>query len=204
MSTHAHRWYTSEGYDGGLHHCKKCGRSHQGPRPKSTDCPVSDAEHNAVAWLGPAGLYPTRLDAVQNGEQCLEPVSTDQLFSYASALVQLQIERQRPPNVEGRKTETGKLVDVLPTATVEGDQLVIRITTECLLHAVTCASQWPTNEAGEPIQINDGVMLIQEILYELQRGDEQGTNPMHRLFDEAALAALDNGSEAVDYDEVRP
>lgn len=99
-------------------------------------------------------------------------------------------------------TQTAELTDVLPTAAVEGDQLAIRITTECLLHAVTCSSQWPTDEAGEPIRISNGPLLIQEIIHELQREDEQGTNAMHRMFDEAALHALNNGSEAVDYSEV--
>lgn len=94
------------------------------------------------------------------------------------------------------------LPDVLPTVAVEGDQLVIRITTECLTHAVTCFSQWPVNEVGEPIRIINKPLLVQEIIHELQREDEQGTNPMHRMLDEAALAALNNGSEAVDYDEV--
>ncbi|MGE1083085.1 hypothetical protein ACQJ0O_12735 [Pseudomonas shirazensis] len=202
MSTHAHHWNTSEGNDGGLHHCRKCGRDHQGPRPKSTDCPVSDAEHNAVAWLGPAGLYPTRLDAVQNGEQCLEPVSADQLFSYARALVQMQVERHHQANFEGCKTEIGKLADVLPTVAVEGDQLVIRITTESLMHAVTCNSQWPVDATGEPIRIENGALMVQEIIHELQREDEQGTNQMHHLFDNAALRALENGSEAVNYGEV--
>ena len=42
----------------------------------------------------------------------------------------------------------------------------------------------------------------QETGHELEREDEQGANPMHHLFDEAALAALNNGSEAVSYDEV--
>ena len=199
MSTHAHRWYTSEGYDGGLHHCKKCGRSHQGPRPNSTDCPVSDAEHNAVAWLGPAGLYPTRLDAVQNGEHCLEPVSADQLFSYARALVQMQIERNRHANVGECKTEIGKLADTLPKAAVEGDQLVIRITTDGLMHTVTCSSQWPVDKTGEPIRITNKSMLVQEIIRELQRADDQGTNQMHHMLDKAALDALNNGSDAVDY-----
>lgn len=95
MSGHSHDWYTSEGYDGGLHHCRKCGRDHQGPRPKTDDCPVSDSEHSAVAWLGPAGLYRTRLEAVQNGEQRIEAVSADQLFAYARALVFTQIEARR-------------------------------------------------------------------------------------------------------------
>lgn len=95
MSTYQHNWYTSKGYDGGLHHCRKCSRYHHGPRPKNHDCGVSDAEHSAVAWLGPAGLYRTRLAAVQNGEQRIEPVSADQLFAYAHALVLMQIEARR-------------------------------------------------------------------------------------------------------------
>ncbi|PJY97728.1 hypothetical protein [Pseudomonas donghuensis] len=96
------------------------------------------------------------------------------------------------------------LTDVLPTVAVEGDQLVIRITTKCLLHAVTCAPDWPTDETGMPVSVNNGPLLLQEIIHELQREDEQGTNSMHRLFDEAALDALNNGSQAVDYDEVHP
>lgn len=96
------------------------------------------------------------------------------------------------------------LSDVLPTVAVEGDQLVIRITTECLLHAVTCCSQWPIDATGAPLRIENGALLVEEIIHELQREDEQGTNAMHRMLDDAALAALENGSEAVDYDEVSP
>ena len=93
-----------------------------------------------------------------------------------------------------------ELIDVLPTVAVEGDQLVIRITTECLLHAVTCAPEWPADYRGDPISIQNGTLLIQEIIHELQREDEQGTNQMHRLLDQAALDAINNGSEAVSYD----
>lgn len=100
--------------------------------------------------------------------------------------------------------QPAELSDVLPTVAIEGDQLVIRITTECLLHAVTCSSEWPTDEAGSPISITNGQLLAQEVIHELQREDEQGTNPMHRLLDEAAIAAINNGSQAVDYDEVHP
>lgn len=88
MSTHKHHWRTADPYDGGLHYCQKCDRWVQGDRPEANDCPMSDAEHRAVAWLGRAGLYRTRLDAVQNGEQRLQPVSIDQLFEYAHCHVQ--------------------------------------------------------------------------------------------------------------------
>ncbi len=98
-----------------------------------------------------------------------------------------------------------KLTDVLPTVAVEGDQLVIRITTECLLHAVTCSPEWPMNYTGSPITIDNGPLLIQELIHELQRENEDGTNAMHRLFDSAALDAVNNGSQAVSYDnEVQP
>lgn len=87
MSTNRHDWHMIEGDDGGLYHCRKCKRDHQGTVPRTHGCPVSDAEHNAAAWLGQAGLYRTRLEAVQNGEQHLEPVSTGELFELARSHV---------------------------------------------------------------------------------------------------------------------
>lgn len=83
MSTHKHHWRTADPYDGGLHYCQKCDRWAQGERPVTNDCPVSDEEHRAVAWLGQAGLYRTRLEGAENGEQRLRPVSMDQLFQSA-------------------------------------------------------------------------------------------------------------------------
>lgn len=86
MSTHKHHWETVDPYDGGLHICKKCKLSSQGER-LATPCPISDAEHCAVAWLGQAGLYGTRLEAVRNGEQSITPVSFAELFELASEQV---------------------------------------------------------------------------------------------------------------------
>lgn len=84
MSTHRHDWYMSDGDAGGQYHCRKCRRHNEGSAPEAHDCPVSNAEHNAAAWLGQAGLYRTRLEAVQNGEQHVEPVSPEELFKHAS------------------------------------------------------------------------------------------------------------------------
>ncbi|MEE1902697.1 hypothetical protein V0R39_10680 [Pseudomonas inefficax] len=111
-----------------------------------------------------------------------------------------EIERHRLINAEGCKPDSNIQLSGLPTVAVEGDQLVIRITTECLLHAVTCAPEWPVDYKGDPISIQNGTLLIQEIIHELQREDAQGTNQMHRLLDQAALDAINNGSEAVSYD----
>ena len=95
MSMHRHDWYMSEGDAGGQYHCRKCRRNHEGPVPEAHDCPVSNTEHNAVAWLGSAGLYGTRLEAVRNGEQSITPVSFAELFELASKEVSKQIKRER-------------------------------------------------------------------------------------------------------------
>lgn len=87
MSRHKHQWRTTNPHDGGLHYCRNCDRWAQGDRSEAEDCPVSDAEHTAAAWRGQAGLYRTRLEAVQNGEQHLEPVSVNQLFELARSHV---------------------------------------------------------------------------------------------------------------------
>lgn len=86
MSTHEHHWETVDPYDGGLHICKKCKLNSQGEQ-LATPSPISDAEHCAVAWLGQAGLYRTRFDAVRNFEQFVTPVSAGELFNLASKQV---------------------------------------------------------------------------------------------------------------------
>lgn len=91
---------------------------------------------------------------------------------------------------------------MLPRVAVEGDSLVIRITTECLLHAVTISDRWPTNYRGEPeATITDPVLFVEEIIAELTREDEQGANALHHLLDEAAENALEAGSQAVEIHE---
>ncbi|AMK31924.1 hypothetical protein AWT69_003287 [Pseudomonas putida] len=50
--------------------------------PRNNDA-ATDSEQTAAAWLGQAGLYRTRLEALQNGEQHLEPVSADALIELA-------------------------------------------------------------------------------------------------------------------------
>ena len=94
ITTHKHLWETVDPYDGGYHICKKCKLGSQGER-LATPCPVSDAEYNAVAWLGQAGLYRTRFDAVRNFEQSVAPVTADELFNLASKQVLSQLNENR-------------------------------------------------------------------------------------------------------------
>jgi len=81
-----HRWETVAPCDGGYHICKKCKLGSQGEH-LATPCPASHAEHHAVAWLGQAGLYRTRFEAVRNFEQSVAPVTADELFKLASKQV---------------------------------------------------------------------------------------------------------------------
>ncbi|MNN25255.1 hypothetical protein D3C81_1387220 [compost metagenome] len=89
MSTYRHDWTGVEPDDGGTYICRKCKRIEEGQCPTAHDCPVSNAEFNAVAWLGQAGLFRTRLEAVQNGEQLVEPVSAKELLQHARRYVHL-------------------------------------------------------------------------------------------------------------------
>lgn len=90
--------------------------------------------------------------------------------------------------------------DMRPGVVVKDGVLVIAVTTDALLHGITLGGGWPTNERGATVAIQDGALMVKDVVNELLREDEQGTTAVHRLFDEAAEAALDNGSEAVDYD----
>ena len=94
ITPHKHLWETLDPYDGGHQICKKCKLGSQGER-LATPCPVSDAEYHAVAWLGQAGLYRTRFDAVRNFEQSVTPVSADELFNLASKQVLDQVNEGR-------------------------------------------------------------------------------------------------------------
>ena len=101
ITTHKHLWETVDPYDGGYHICKKCKLDSQGER-LATPCPVSDAEYHAVAWLGQAGLYRTRFEAVRNFEQSVAPVTANELFNLASKQVLSQLnegqQSARPSN----------------------------------------------------------------------------------------------------------
>ncbi|HDS1697320.1 TPA: hypothetical protein QEM64_002555 [Pseudomonas putida] len=63
---------------------------------------MSDAEYHAVAWLGQAGLYRTRFEAVRNFEQSVAPVTANELFNLASKQVLSQLnegqQSARPSN----------------------------------------------------------------------------------------------------------
>lgn len=91
---------------------------------------------------------------------------------------------------------------ILPTVAVEGDELVIRITLDTLCHAVTMADNWPTDCGGfSAATITDRPLFVKELIRQLQRENEQGATPLHFLFDEAALAVIEDGGEGIELHE---
>lgn len=101
-----------------------------------------------------------------------------------------------------RHAQQGEPALVLPRVAVEGDELVIRITTDTLLHAVSMSDHWPVDGQGQSlVTVTNRALFVQEIADQLQRENEQGATPVHLLFDEAAEEALEAGSEAVVYRE---
>lgn len=53
------------------------------------------SENRAAAWLGQAGLYRTRFDAVRNCEQSVTKITDDELFELASKQVLNQLKEGR-------------------------------------------------------------------------------------------------------------
>lgn len=75
---------------------------------------------------------------------------------------------------------------------IKNDQLVISVGISAFAFATQAADAWPDNEV-----IVDESQFAKDIVHELQREDEQGSTPLHFLFDSLAQKALEQGSIAV-------
>ncbi len=80
---------------------------------------------------------------------------------------------------------------------IENNQLVIRIGIDTLAYAV---------EAGDSFQEGEGKVIdkaafAKDLTFALQEEEEDGTNRVHRLFDDAAIAVVENGSPSVRFSE---
>ena len=91
---------------------------------------------------------------------------------------------------------------ILPTVAVEGDDLVIRFNIDSLCHSVTMGDNWPVHGDGTSMAtiIDKGRFLL-ELGAQLLNENEQGATPLHLLFDEAALAVIEDGGESIELHE---
>ncbi len=79
----------------------------------------------------------------------------------------------------------------------EGDRIVITIGVNTVINAVQLHHAWPLDRDGDPEEIIDQNLFIEELVSELMHEEEDGSTDLHSAFDQAAIRLIENGSEAV-------
>jgi hypothetical protein len=85
-------------------------------------------------------------------------------------------------------------VDVSPTT------VSITIGIDALLFAVTAELEDRAYLGDDGYRIVDKELFVRDIAAALTREEENGSTAVHRLFDQAAIDACENGTEAVSND----
>ncbi len=91
--------------------------------------------------------------------------------------------------------------DMLPTITVEnGVLLSIKIGVNVLVNAVRYDPQLVAfdddGESYEP-EVTDPAKWLDALATALRSEEEDGTTPVHRMLDKAAMEAIENGAEGI-------
>ena len=74
-------------------------------------------------------------------------------------------------------------------------QLIISVGVETLCHAVSEGRRYGMGE----INITDSHMFVSALMNELTDEEEDGSTLIHRMLDEAATKAIENGAEGAEY-----
>ena len=83
---------------------------------------------------------------------------------------------------------------------VEDGQLVIRIGVDTLAFAIANGDAFHDEEV-RPFAIIDNTRFAKDIVIAMEAEEEDGSSPLTEFIEEAAQAAIDDGSEAVDYEQ---
>lgn len=83
-------------------------------------------------------------------------------------------------------------------AYIESDEVVIRVPISVLPEAL---KQNPRDDSYYSCKVTDVAGFAKEVVRELNDESEDGTTSIHLMFDAAMAAAIDNGSQCVDYVE---
>ena len=84
---------------------------------------------------------------------------------------------------------------------IKDDKLIISIGIDTLAF---CAEHCPelyndeTNPEPPFIKVADNLELAKDVMYMINKEEEDGTTPLHILLDEAIIAAIEDGSLAFD------
>lgn len=82
------------------------------------------------------------------------------------------------------------------TAYIRRGVIVIRLPVDVLPDAL---KQNPRDDSYYDTKICDLTEFARDVVRELNKEEEDGTTPIHSLFDDAMSAAIDNGSVGIDY-----
>lgn len=81
------------------------------------------------------------------------------------------------------------------TVTVDKGLVTISIGVSTLCYAILHGDDM------EDVKITDEDAFVKDFLTELDREDEEGSNPLHKLFDKMANEAINNGALGVEISE---
>ncbi|EHM01188.1 hypothetical protein HMPREF9946_02192 [Acetobacteraceae bacterium AT-5844] len=84
-------------------------------------------------------------------------------------------------------------------AVIEDGAIIIRVPLENLPQVVEGA--WALGALETRYKVTDTRVFAKELLSALNCEDEQGTTPIHKLFDAGINAALDQGAEGIEEHE---
>jgi hypothetical protein len=86
-------------------------------------------------------------------------------------------------------------------AIIEKGSLVIRVSLEAL--PMVLEGAWAMGKFDTRYKITDASEFAKELMHALNREDEQGTTPIHELFDGAILHVIEQGGFGIDEHEIR-
>lgn len=86
-------------------------------------------------------------------------------------------------------------------AIIEKGSLVIRVSLDAL--PMILEGAWAMNKIDTRYKITDASEFAKELTYALNREDEQGTTPVHELFDDAILHVIEQGGFGIDEHETQ-
>lgn len=86
-------------------------------------------------------------------------------------------------------------------AIIENGSLVIRVSLEAL--PMILEGAWAMNKLDMRYKITDAAEFSKELMRALNREDEEGTTPVHELFDAAILHVIEVGGFGIDAHETQ-
>lgn len=103
------------------------------------------------------------------------------------------------------KPQSNNPVDLPLQVAIEDEQLVIRIGIGTLAFAAEYCAEFYSEDIhqgsiGPYVRVTNREALARDVVRALTSEEEDGTTPLHLLFDQAFVDARDDGSEGFEYE----